>query len=103
MAARCPFGQPSLQSRIRPGTLFRGRFSSFDFGSDFVSAASIVPVTRPLQGSVRPPGSKSITNRALVLAALADGTSKLHGVLDSQDTRVMVESLRRLAIGVTHD
>ncbi len=103
MAARCPIRQPSLQSKIRPSTLFRGRFSSFNFGSDCVSAVSIVPVTRPLQGSVRPPGSKSITNRALVLAALADGTSKLHGVLDSQDTRVMVESLRRLAIGVTHD
>jgi 3-phosphoshikimate 1-carboxyvinyltransferase len=52
---------------------------------------------------VRPPGSKSITNRALVLAALAEGTSHLNGVLDSQDTRVMVESLGRLAVGVTHD
>jgi 3-phosphoshikimate 1-carboxyvinyltransferase len=79
------------------------RFSRIDFGSHFVSAVSIVPVTRPIQGSVRPPGSKSITNRALVLAALADGTSHLEGVLDSQDTRVMVESLGRLAVGVTHD
>jgi 3-phosphoshikimate 1-carboxyvinyltransferase len=68
-----------------------------------VSAVSITPVTRPIQGSVRPPGSKSITNRALVLAALANGTSTLTGVLDSQDTRVMVESLRRLSVGVTHD
>jgi 3-phosphoshikimate 1-carboxyvinyltransferase len=68
-----------------------------------VSAVSIAPVTRPIQGSVRPPGSKSITNRALVLAALAEGTSKLTGVLDSQDTRVMVDSLRRLELGVTHD
>jgi 3-phosphoshikimate 1-carboxyvinyltransferase len=69
----------------------------------FVSAVSIDPVSRPIQGSVRPPGSKSITNRALVLAALAEGTAKLSGVLDSQDTRVMVESLRRLEIGVTHN
>lgn len=68
-----------------------------------MAAVAIAPVTRPIQGSVRPPGSKSITNRALVLAALADGTSQLTGVLDSQDTRVMVESLRRLAVGVTHD
>jgi 3-phosphoshikimate 1-carboxyvinyltransferase len=52
---------------------------------------------------VRPPGSKSITNRALVLAALAEGTSRLSGVLDSQDTRVMVESLQRMGIPVTHD
>ncbi len=38
-----------------------------------------------------------------MLAALAEGTSKLTGVLDSQDTRVMVDSLRRLAVEVTHD
>jgi 3-phosphoshikimate 1-carboxyvinyltransferase len=82
---------------------FRGRIASFNFRSDFVSAVLVDPVTRPIQGSVRPPGSKSITNRALVLAALADGTSHLKGVLDSQDTRVMVESLQRLAVGVTHD
>jgi 3-phosphoshikimate 1-carboxyvinyltransferase len=69
----------------------------------FVPAVSIDPVTRPILGSVRPPGSKSITNRAFVLAALAEGTSKLTGVLDSQDTRVMVDSLRRLAVEVTHD
>lgn len=67
-----------------------------------MSAISIVPVTRPIRGSVRPPGSKSITNRALVLAALSEGTSRLGGVLDSQDTRVMVESLRRLGIAITH-
>lgn len=51
---------------------------------------------------MRPPGSKSITNRALILAALGTGTSHLGGVLDSQDTRVMVESLRRLGISVNH-
>jgi 3-phosphoshikimate 1-carboxyvinyltransferase len=68
-----------------------------------VSAISIIPVTRPICGSVRPPGSKSITNRAFVLAALANGTSYLDGVLDSEDTRVMVESLRRLGLAVTHD
>jgi 3-phosphoshikimate 1-carboxyvinyltransferase len=68
-----------------------------------VSAKAIVPVTRPLRGAVRPPGSKSITNRALVLAALAEGNSRLSGVLDSQDTRVMVTSLQRLGIAVTHN
>ncbi len=52
---------------------------------------------------MRPPGSKSITNRALILAALAEGTSQLSGVLDSQDTQVMIASLRRLGIGITHD
>ena len=63
----------------------------------------IEPVSRPLVGSVRPPGSKSLTNRAFVAAALAEGTTTLTGVLDSDDTRVMVESLGRLGIAVTHD
>jgi 3-phosphoshikimate 1-carboxyvinyltransferase len=67
------------------------------------AAVEITPVTGPLNGTVCPPGSKSITNRALILAALADGTSRLSGVLDSQDTQVMIESLQRLGIAVTHD
>ncbi len=49
------------------------------------------------------PGSKSLTNRALIVAALADGASTLTGALDSDDTRVMVDSLRRLGIAVAHD
>lgn len=57
----------------------------------------------PIVGRVRPPGSKSITNRALVCAALADGDSLLHGALDSDDTRVMVEALKRLGLTVVHD
>src|SRR3954469_1505301 len=61
----------------------------------------ISPVFGPISGTVTPPGSKSITNRALVCAALADGTSTLTGALDSDDTRVMVESLGRLGIEVT--
>jgi 3-phosphoshikimate 1-carboxyvinyltransferase len=47
---------------------------------------------------VRPPGSKSITNRALICAALARGRSTLTGVLDSDDTRVMIDALRRLGV-----
>ncbi|MCX7668594.1 MAG: 3-phosphoshikimate 1-carboxyvinyltransferase, partial [Anaerolineae bacterium] len=57
----------------------------------------------PIFGSIRPPGSKSITNRALVCAALAEGASLLTGALDSEDTRVMIESLRRLGIDVEHE
>ncbi len=53
--------------------------------------------------SVRVPGSKSITNRALIVAALAQGESLLTGALDSDDTRVMVDSLQRLGISVEHD
>ena len=57
----------------------------------------------PVTGHVRPPGSKSLTNRALVIAALADGHSRLYGVLDSRDTAVMIESLRQLGVEITHD
>lgn len=60
----------------------------------------IHPVSKPIHGSVRPPGSKSLTNRALVVAALARGSTRLSGVLDSRDTQVMIDSLRRLGIGV---
>jgi 3-phosphoshikimate 1-carboxyvinyltransferase len=60
----------------------------------------IEPVTRPLHARIRPPGSKSITNRALVCAALADGQSTLTGALDSDDTRVMIDCLRRLGIHI---
>lgn len=52
---------------------------------------------------VRPPGSKSLTNRALVCAALADGESRLTGVLDSDDTRVMRDAWRQLGVPVKHD
>lgn len=54
----------------------------------------------PVRGSIRPPGSKSITNRALVCAALAEGSSTLRGALDSEDTQVMIEALGRLGIFV---
>ena len=55
----------------------------------------------PIHGQIRPPGSKSITNRALVCAALARGESNLTGALDSDDTKVMIESLNSLGIRVT--
>lgn len=68
-----------------------------------MQSIEIQPVRRPIVGSIRPPGSKSITNRAMILAALADGECSLAGVLDSEDTRVMMKSLRRLGFEVTHD
>ncbi|MEM8866040.1 MAG: 3-phosphoshikimate 1-carboxyvinyltransferase [Planctomycetota bacterium] len=63
----------------------------------------IQPARGPIVASVRPPGSKSITNRALVCAALADGESRLSGALASDDTRVMIESLNRLGIEVREE
>ena len=62
----------------------------------------IVPLTKPPQATVRVPGSKSITNRALVLAALtAKGfTWVLKGALRSEDTEVMIDNLRALGFRV---
>ncbi|MBI2823722.1 MAG: 3-phosphoshikimate 1-carboxyvinyltransferase [Planctomycetia bacterium] len=57
----------------------------------------------PLDTAIRPPGSKSITNRALVCAALADGRSTLAGLLASEDTRVMIDALRKLGVAVGID
>ncbi|NLE40148.1 MAG: 3-phosphoshikimate 1-carboxyvinyltransferase [Pirellulaceae bacterium] len=62
-----------------------------------------IKTTGPIRGTIRPPGSKSITNRALVCAALARGESILTGVLDSEDTRVMAAALARLGVEVSPD
>jgi 3-phosphoshikimate 1-carboxyvinyltransferase len=62
--------------------------------------AVIEPVRGPIDATVVPPGSKSITNRALVAAALATGRSTLRGVLVADDTEAMVDCLRRLGITV---
>ncbi|PJJ72793.1 3-phosphoshikimate 1-carboxyvinyltransferase [Diaminobutyricimonas aerilata] len=56
--------------------------------------------TGPLDARLRLPGSKSLTNRELVLAALADGPSTLRAPLHSRDTSLMVEALRALGVGV---
>jgi 3-phosphoshikimate 1-carboxyvinyltransferase len=60
----------------------------------------MAPLSRTPDFSWTVPGSKSITNRALVLAALSDGASKLTGVLDSDDTRHMKRALRQMGIGI---
>ena len=56
----------------------------------------IVPLEKPVLAEITVPGSKSITNRALILAALAQGETTLRGALWSEDTQVMVEGLRAL-------
>lgn len=61
-----------------------------------------IMTTGAVEASIRPPGSKSITNRALVCAALASGTSYLRGALASEDTEVMMHCLQQLGIEVEH-
>ncbi|TCJ11729.1 3-phosphoshikimate 1-carboxyvinyltransferase [Parasulfuritortus cantonensis] len=58
-----------------------------------------LPAAKGARGSVRLPGSKSISNRVLLLAALAEGTTEVKALLDSDDTRVMLEALKQLGVG----
>ena len=60
-----------------------------------------LPPLSSASGSVRLPGSKSISNRVLLLSALASGTTEIHDLLDSDDTRVMLEALAKVGVGVT--
>ncbi len=60
----------------------------------------IVPLDKPVRAEITVPGSKSITNRALILAALAEGETTLQGALWSEDTQVMVECLQELGFMV---
>src|SRR6266436_5685135 len=61
----------------------------------------IQPLTKPPNCTITVPGSKSITNRALILAALAKGKCTLRGALWADDTQVMVDSLQKLGFEIT--
>ncbi len=61
---------------------------------------AIEPLAGPVRAEVTVPGSKSVTNRAMVLAALASGTTTLRGALWSEDTQLMAQALRRLGFAV---
>ena len=63
----------------------------------------ILPFTKPVRGSVTLPGSKSITNRALILAALGTKTVTLRGALFSRDSRIMIAALQALGFKVEYD
>src|SRR5215831_9420627 len=56
-----------------------------------------------VRGSVRLPGSKSISNRTLLLAALARGETRIRDLLEADDTQVMIAALRKLGVGLTDD
>jgi len=69
----------------------------------FSTAFLDLPPLASAQGRVVLPGSKSISNRVLLLAALCRGRTTLHDLLDSDDTRVMLAALRQLGCGVQQD
>jgi 3-phosphoshikimate 1-carboxyvinyltransferase len=62
-----------------------------------------IPPLKSAAGTVRLPGSKSISNRVLLLAGLCQGTTQINGVLDSDDTQVMLAALRKLGCIVEGD
>ncbi|GAO68603.1 bifunctional 3-phosphoshikimate 1-carboxyvinyltransferase/cytidylate kinase [Comamonas sp. E6] len=62
-----------------------------------------LPALDSANGSVSLPGSKSISNRVLLLAALSQGTTTIHDLLDSDDTRVMLAGLKQLGCSITPD
>ena len=68
----------------------------------FTTAFLDIPPLASAAGTVVLPGSKSISNRVLLLAALSAGTTTIHDLLDSDDTRVMLDALRALGCGVRH-
>jgi len=61
----------------------------------------IIPLSDAVSAEVSVPGSKSITNRALLLAALSSGTTTLQGALWSEDTEIMVNCLKTLRVGIS--
>jgi 3-phosphoshikimate 1-carboxyvinyltransferase len=65
-----------------------------------LKSLTIVPPGRPLVGRAAPPGSKSITNRVLLLGALATGRSRLTGALKSKDTALMATALRQMGVAI---
>src|SRR5690606_26236948 len=64
---------------------------------------TLQPITRPFDVTFAPPGSKSLTNRALVVAALADGPCTLDNVLFADDSHVMLDGLQRLGFELAID
>ena len=66
------------------------------FATEFLD----IPPLASASGTVTLPGSKSISNRVLLLSALCQGTTVVHDLLDSDDTRVMLAALRQLGCGV---
>jgi len=71
----------------------------------FPDALEIIPLKKPPEATIRVPGSKSITNRALIMGALSDPIQgcEIHGALCSEDTEIMIAALRELGFSVRTD
>ncbi|MBY0474670.1 MAG: 3-phosphoshikimate 1-carboxyvinyltransferase, partial [Nitrosomonas sp.] len=60
-----------------------------------------LPLAKKAQGTIQLPGSKSISNRILLLSALAQGITQIHDLLTSDDTAHMLDALAQLGVAVT--
>ncbi len=78
-------------------------FSVEDVRGTFPEELEITPLARPPDATVQIPGSKSVTNRALIVAALADGPSRIKNPLFSDDSYWLMDALVRLGLGVSAD
>ncbi len=68
-----------------------------------LSSLPIKPITHPLNATVRVPGSKSLTNRALLIASLASGTTRITNALFSDDSKYFANALKKLGFAVLLD
>ncbi len=96
-------GTPAARVADRDGAADGGRhLAGPDLAGDRLApdAWPAPQAAGPLDALVDVPGSKSLTNRYLVLAALAEGPGRLRGALRSRDTRLMAQALRALGVGV---
>ena len=78
-------------------------FSVEDVRGTFPEEIEVKPLGRPVDATVRVPGSKSITNRALIVAALADGDSEIENPLFSDDSYWLMDDMVRLGLRVEAD
>ena len=67
------------------------------------SSLQIIPINHPLNATVRVPGSKSLTNRALLIAALANGKTRLTNALFSDDSKYFAKALQTLGFDIQLD
>lgn len=68
--------------------------------SNEANKTTIKPLTKPLQGTAKVPGDKSMSHRAVLLSAMAEGTSQVSGILDASDVRSSIEAVRQLGAKV---
>ena len=91
-------GRSALARRV--GGLDSCRVRATVFEKDEAANAMLVNPIGEISGLVKLPGSKSLSNRVLLLAALASGTTVVENILDSEDIRYMVSALKTLQVRV---